>query len=292
VVQAVDIGGLRATQGGGSGLGYERKNGRESLFQMARDTGGELYENFNDLGAAMGQMLERTGVTYVLTIEPPVAPDGAYHDLRVELRHGPRGARVVHRPGYYAPRPFAQRSRYEKMLATAGDVLLGEEGGPVRLAALAVPLAAPPGSGTADVLARIEIDGPSLLHLNQGEDLPIEIYVYAMDAQGRVRDFVAQTLSLELFKVEGRLLESGLRFYGHLELPPGSYKARVLVRNGRTGLHGLKILPLEVPTSAQAPAIPAAFYPDAKGSWLVVREAPRPGRREMSFPARPSQPVP
>jgi VWFA-related protein len=283
VVQAVDIGGLR---GATPSLGYERKGGRESLFQMAHDTGGELYENFNDLGAAMGQMLERTGVTYVLTIEPPVRPDGAWHDLRVELRRGPRGARVVHRPGYYAPVPFAQRSRSEKMLATAGEVLLGAEGGPVRLSAQAVPLPAPPGSGTADVLVRIEIDGPSLLHLHQGEDLPTEIYVYAMDSQGRVRDFVAQTLALDLFKVERRLLESGLRFYGHLELPPGSYKARVLVRNGRTGLHGLKIVPVDVPSTAQAGPLPEGFLPDPASPWLVVREAPRPGRREMPMPAR------
>ncbi|MES1245608.1 MAG: VWA domain-containing protein [Acidobacteriota bacterium] len=290
VVQAVDIGGLRAAQGSSGALGYVNKNGRESLFQMAHDTGGELYENFNDLGAAMGTMLERTGVTYVLTIEPPVAPDGTYHDLRVELKHGPRGARVVHRPGYYAPRPFAQQSRYERMLATAGDVLLGEEGGTVHVNALTalVPTA---GSPTSDVLAMIEIDGPSLLHLNQGEDLPVEVYVYAMDAKNQVRDFVAQTLSLDLFKVERRLLESGLRFYGHLELPPGSYTARVLVRNGRTGMHGLKVVPLTVPSNVQAGPIPDAFYPDAKGP-LVVREAPRPGRREMPLPARAAQPVP
>jgi VWFA-related protein len=295
VVQAVDIGGLR---GGTDSLAYERKNGKESLFQMAHDTGGELYENFNDLGAAMGTMLERTGVTYVLTIEPPVAPDGAYHNLRVELKRGPRGARVVHRPGYYAPKPFAQRSRYEKMLATAGDVLLGEEGGTVRLTALTAALPAGPATGgsakiaTSDVLVMLDVDGPSLLHLNQGEDLPVEIYVYAMDDKGRVRDFVAQTLSLDLFKLERRLLETGLKFYGHLELPPGSYKARVLVRNGRTGLHGLKVLPLEVQPSVQAGMLPAAFYPDAKTSWLIVREAPRPGRRETPLPARPAQPVP
>jgi VWFA-related protein len=290
IVQAVDIGGLR---GSTASLGYERKGGKESLFQMAHDTGGDLYENFNDLGAAMGTMLERTGVTYVLTIEPPVLPDGAYHELRVELKRGPRGARVVHRPGYYAPKPFAQRSRFEKMMATAGEVLLGDEGGPVRLSAVTAPISST--GTTADVLTRIEIDGPSLLHLNQGDDLPVEIYIYALDGQGRVRDFVAQTLSLELFKVERRLLESGLRFYGHLELPPGSYTARVLVRNGRTGLHGLKVIPLEVPPASQAAAAPAAsaaFSVDPKEPWLVVREAPRPGRREVSFPARLTPPVP
>jgi hypothetical protein len=197
---------------------------------------------------------------------------------------------VVHRPGYYAPVPFAQRSRSEKMLATAGQVLLGAEGGPVRLTAQVAPLAPPPGSATADVLVRVEIDGPSLLHLHQGEDLPTEIYVYAMDPKGRVLDFVAQTLSLDLFKVERRLLESGLQFYGHLELPPGSYKARILVRNGRTGLHGLRIVPVEVASSAQAGAVPAGFLPDPASPWLVVREAPRPGRREMPLPPAPMQP--
>jgi hypothetical protein len=135
------------------------------------------------------------------------------------------------------------------------------------------------GNGTTDVLTRIEVDGPSLLHLNQGDDVPIEIYVYAMDGKGQVRDFVAQTLSLDLFKLENRLLESGLRFYGHLELPPGTYTARVLVRNGRTGLHGLKVLPLEVPSTGVAAELPAAFRPDSGGSWLIVREALRPGRR-------------
>jgi VWFA-related protein len=295
VVQAVDIGGLRAAGGSAGSLGYERKGGRESLFQMANDTGGDLYENFNDLGAAMGKMLERTGVTYVLTIEPGTVADGAWHNLRVELKHGPRGARVVHRPGYYSPVPYAQRSRYEKMLATAGEVLLGAEGGPVRLTALAAPASGPPGSTTADVPVRIEIEGSSLLHLHQGEDLPAEIYVYAMDSKGQVRDFLAQTLVLDLFKVESRLLESGLRYYGHLELPPGSYKLRVLVRNGRTGLYGLEIVPVEVPATLQAGALPAAFAPDTTaggGSWLVVREAPRPGRREMPIPQVPSRPQP
>jgi VWFA-related protein len=289
-IQAVDIGGLRGTAAGsgGSALGFERTGGSDSLFQMARDTGGDLYENFNDLSAAMGTMLERTGVTYVLTIQPDQEPDGTYHALRVEPKGLPRGARVVHRPGYYAPKPFALRSPTEKMLHTAGQVLAGVEGGLVRTSALAVPL---PGTGaSADVPVVIEIDGPSLLHLHKGDDVPVEIYVYAMDEKGKVGDYIAQTLSLDLPKVEAKLLQAGLKFYGHLELPPGSYKARVLVRNGRSGAHGLRVLPLEVPASAQAgpagPILLPPFFPETKGQWLVLREAPRSGRREVPVPFR------
>ncbi|HWN43361.1 MAG TPA: VWA domain-containing protein [Thermoanaerobaculia bacterium] len=284
-VQAVDIAGLRGTSGSQGALGYERKGGRESLFQMARDTGGELYENFNDLSAAMGKMLERTGVTYVLTIQPETPPDGTYHALKVELRGLPRGARVVHRPGYFAPKPFAQRTRMEKMLLTAGQVLAGEEGGQVRASVMTAAI--PGGDGTADVPVVVEIDGRSLLHLHQGNDLPAEIYVYAVDAKGHVGDYIAQTLTLDMFKVEAKLLQAGLKFYGHLELPPGSYTARVLVRNGRTGFHGLRVVPLEVPSFAGAgPVLLPPFFPEAKGEWLVAREAQRPGRRELPMPFR------
>jgi VWFA-related protein len=286
MIQAVDIGGLRAAAGGGGDLGVERKGGRESLFQLAHDTGGDLYENFNDLSAAMGKMLERTGVTYVLTIQPEAAPDGMYHPLRVELKGAPRGARVVHRPGWFAPRPFAQRSRYEKMLTTAGQVLVGQEGGTIRASMLAAPM---PSSeeGQADVPLVVEVEGAGLLNNQQGTDLPAEIYIYAMDAKGSVRDYIAQTLVLDLGKVEGTLRQGGLKFYGHLELPPGSYKARVLVRNGRTGEYGLKVVPIEVPEMTQAgPMLLPPFFPEPQGQWLLTREAPRPDRRDVPLPFR------
>jgi VWFA-related protein len=89
-VQAVNIG----------GLGF----GRDSLVLLSRETGGELYTNSRDIGRLLGEMAERTAVTYVLSfqIDNPVA-DGAYHELEVRLTRGPSGARLVHRTGYYAP---------------------------------------------------------------------------------------------------------------------------------------------------------------------------------------------
>ncbi|HET9228397.1 MAG TPA: VWA domain-containing protein [Thermoanaerobaculia bacterium] len=281
VVQSVDIGGLRGAAAGTNALGFERTGGRDSLFQMARDTGGDLYENFNDLSSAMGKMLERTGVTYVLTIQPEQLPDGTYHTLKVEPKGLPKGTRLVHRPGYYAPKPFDQRSPTEKMLLTAGQVLAGDEGGLVQTSVLTATL--PRDGETADVAVMIEVEGPSLLHLHKGDDVPVEIYLYAVDAKGKVGDYIAQTLSLDLRKVDARLLGAGLKYYGHLELPPGKYTARVLVRNGRSGAYGLKVVPIEVPavSVAQVPSFPAP-----QGPWLLIREAPRPGRREVQIPFR------
>jgi VWFA-related protein len=277
-IQAVDIGGLRGTgdvQGGAAG------RGKDALLQMAKGTGGELYENFNDLSAAMGKMLERTSVTYVLAVQPDTPKsDGTYHKLRVELKNGKSG-RVSFRPGYYAPQATAQQNPMEKLFSTASEMMNGEESGSVSAAVMAAPFRVP-GSESAYVPVVIEVDGPSLIAGKQGTTLPTEIFVYAMDQNGSVQDYLTQTLGLDMAKVEGTLRQSGLKFFGHLELPPGKYSIRTLVRNGNTGNYGLRILPVEVSAATEAgPVLLPPFFPEAPGKWLMIREQ---GREAKNVP--------
>ena len=83
-----------------AGLGW----GRDSLLMMAADTGGQLFTNSNDVGVLVREMEATTRVTYLLTFTPrALEHDGGYHRLEVEVAGLPRGARVVHRPGYYGP---------------------------------------------------------------------------------------------------------------------------------------------------------------------------------------------
>lgn len=292
-VEAVDIGGVRASA---DDLRAARSQGADGLFIMANSTGGELYQNFNDLGAAMEKMLDRTSVTYVLSFQPDVKHDGQYHKLRVELKNA-QGARVVYRPGYYAPKPYGQRSAMEKLLQTAGEVVSGQEGGPVGLAVLAAPFKVPGDKAYVPVV--VEIDGTTLLAGQQGTDLPAEIYVYAMDAQGAVQDFFTQTMRFDLVKVGEVIRKTGIKVFGDLDLAPGAYSVRVLVRNGQTGAAGMRVASLEVPAFAQgAPVLLPPFFPEPAGRWLMAREVkvqqdkvPYPflSRREPYIPA--SRPV-
>jgi VWFA-related protein len=280
VIQTVDIGGLRERGGAES----QWSGGRDSLFAIADGTGGELYENFNDLSAAMGQMLKRTSVTYVLAFQPEgLKRDGSYHRLRVELKGAPKGTRVVHRPGYYAPRPFGQQSGTEKMLQTAQQVISGEKSG-IPVSVLAAPF--PGAGGQAYVPVLLEVAGPALLAGQPaGQPLPAEIYVYAMDMEGAVKDFVSQTVGLDLAKVEPALRQSGLKFFGHLDLGPGDYSLRVLVRNGATGASGLEVATVHVPAfTAADPVLLPAFFPEPAGKWLIVREAVKEGDPQVPYP--------
>jgi VWFA-related protein len=284
VIQAVDIGGLRAQ--GDAGL--VRRSGEGSLFAMAHDTGGEMYRNFNDLGAAMGQLLHKTSLTYVLTFQPDgVRPDGSYHQLRVALRNVPaaKGAQLSYRPGYYAPRPYRQQSAGERQQAAAEAVVGGGDSGVLRTAVLAVPLRSPGAGGNAYVPVVIETDGASLLNGNPGETLALEVYAYAIDSSGAIQDFFGQALRFELDKVIPLLDRAGLKFFGHLDLPPGEYNVRVLVRNAANGDYGLRNQPLVVPGfDHPAPVLLPPFFPERPERWLMVHQTQRGGQQEAPYP--------
>ncbi|HEX5758042.1 MAG TPA: VWA domain-containing protein [Thermoanaerobaculia bacterium] len=295
VVQAVDIGGARTTGAEAAtelaGDTAARGDGRDALLTMARDTGGELFQNANDLSAAMARMLERTSVTYLLSFQPEaLAQDGAFHPLKVRLKGGPRGARVSHRAGYYAPNPMRVAQPLEQRLVTASEILGSEEGGSLPVSALAVPLAGSGGKAVVPLL--LEVDGPALLAGHVGRALGVEIYAYALGAGGAVEGFLTQRLDLDLDKVEDELRAGGLRFYGELELPPGAYSVRLLVKNAQMGgATALRSLPVEVPAAAGAsdgpapgPVVSAPLFVAAGGGWLLARQAPREGAPPRDYP--------
>ncbi|MGH9465069.1 MAG: VWA domain-containing protein, partial [Thermoanaerobaculia bacterium] len=182
-IQAIDTAGLQGSEA------VEREAyGEDGLFVMADATGGEFLRNFNDLTVAMGEVLERTSVTYLLTFEPgELATDGKYHEIKVRLVGDDRGARLVSRPGYYAPLPFAAQGAIERRLSAAELVLGGEPGGEV--VATLLTAAFPMAGGTSYVPALLEVGGASLLAGFKGDRLPAEIYGYAIAADGTVADF-------------------------------------------------------------------------------------------------------
>ncbi|HYL06583.1 MAG TPA: VWA domain-containing protein [Thermoanaerobaculia bacterium] len=282
IIQAVDIGGLRA-QGD---QGPTRPSGEGALFTMAHDTGGELYRNFNDLAAAMNQVLKKTSITYVISFQPDeIRHDGAYHKLRVELKNGPatKGAQVFFRPGYYAPKPYKQQTASERTFSAAENVIGGGDSGALGMAVLAAPFRV--AGDKAYVPVVIETDGASLLAGTSGDALPAEIYAYAISSSGTIQDFFTQSLRFDLAKVAPALRQGGIKFYGHLDLPPGEYNVRVLVRNGGTGAYGLRSQPLVVPAFAETAAVLLPpFFPEAPGHWLMVRESGRGEQQSAPYP--------
>lgn len=290
VIEAVDIGGLRTGQSTESGRWAsqtQRANGDATLFLMAHDTGGELFERYNDLGQAMQQMLDRTSEIYLLTFTPAhLKPDGSYHRIRVKLVGGPSGARVVARPGYYAPKPYLAMNAVERRLVNASLIVGGKEEGTLPVSILAAPFPLRGVDHRAYVPVLIEMKGRPLLSGVTQPDAIIQIYAYALDPEGQIDDYRVQELRVNLKKMGKAVDQMGLKFFGHLDLAPGRYSIRVLVRNAETGALALKAVPLNVPAFAEpAPVLLRPMFPEKPGKWLIVREVPKnQADRKVSYP--------
>jgi len=159
---------------------------------------------------------------------------------------------------------------------TAALLMSGQEGGTIPVAALALPL---PGPGErARVAVLLEIDGAEAMAGQPGDLLRLEICLYAVttdaSGSGRVAASRMDTVEIDLARLGSDLERSGLKYAGELELPPGDYALRALVRNAATGEVGLRMLALPVPDTRQSEALLLPpLLPEPADAWLVARGA-------------------
>ena len=253
-----------------SGRGFDAQD----LFYMANETGGQLYENFNDVKSATALLVSRTSLTYVLTIRPGELPaDGRLHRLEVRLKEpAGRRTRVLHRTGYHAPKPESRRSPLERQLDTV-DLLLGNEeieGLDARLRAGTLP----PAGGLVPVPVVVEVPAGALLAGGAAGQLDLELQLYALDERDGVQDLWLRSLRLDLDAVGETLARGGVRVLAGLALPPGEYRLRALVRDPASGRVSLSTTPLTVAPDGGGllPLDPVVI--DRSGDWLELVALP------------------
>lgn len=279
VVQAVDIGGLRA---GGDLQAVAHSPGEDTLFFFANETGGELFKDANDLNAQMAQALRRSELTYLVSVRPRLGKaDGEFRRLRVEIDGLPRGARVVHRKGYYVPRPFPELDPLERDLLAADAIASAVPRDELGLNVLAAPFRS--GGDRAYVPVILEVDGDSLFPDSEGERVELELYAYASNPEGEMVSFFDRSVG-----IEGRpevLRKAGFKYYGHLELAAGSHLVRVLVRDLASGRVGLTTQRVDVPDFEDEPRVLLApFFFDAPERWVLAKEAAAEGQSSVIYP--------
>ena len=276
LIQAVDIAGLRvgtSVDGQINNVTNTRlSDSQDAMFYVADGTGGNLFENANNLGEQLEGVLEQSSLTYVLSFYPSkLKADGEFHKLKVKAVDLPRSTRVSHRAGYYAPRAFSDLHPMEKALLASEAIAAAAPKSDIELNMLAAPFRASPDLGYVPVI--LEVDGRSLLAGQPTDLLRLELYVYATNGQGEMRDFVTQVVSFDLSKTRTTLYETGIKYYSHLDLTPDDYLLRVLVRNSDTGHTAVVSQKLTVPDFKHAlPEVLPPFFIEPSNRWFMVRE--------------------
>jgi VWFA-related protein len=280
VIQAVDISGLRADRPAEM---RGAQMGQDALFWVANETGGSLYREANDLSSQLEKVLTGTSVTYLLTFSPKgIAYDGAYHQIKVKTQT-PRGIRTSFRDGFYAPRPFTELHPMEKSLLASDAIASAEVRSDLDIDVLTAPFRA--SEELAYVPVIIEVPGQALLEGHDDDLMSVEFYGYVTNAAGEMRDFFTQMVSLDVSQDRGGFGRTGLKYYGHMDLPAGEFLIRVLVRNAQTGRTGVEVVPLTIPQYAVGdPILLPPFFPDLPASWHLARETESQFQRSVIYP--------
>jgi len=275
VVHAVDLSGLSA-RGDGRFAGREpqRGTGHESLARIAEVSGGRLFKNTNDVGQALDEVLELSRHYYLLAFEPArVKGPGSFHKLEVKLKDK-KGRRVSHRRGYFERQPFAKRSPMQRRFEAAEIIAKGVTGGELGFRAMAIPYRT---DGDRTLLPVVlEFDAASLLADVTGDQLRLEIYGYALGADGSVEDLIAFFSTLDVAGARDRIEEHGMQCHAFFSLRPGPHELRFLVRDAERGRSGSRWLSVTVPEfkPGEVQLSPPIFMDESEG-WLVLKAESR-----------------
>jgi VWFA-related protein len=261
VLHAVDIGGVRVQNDLEVG---SKINSNDALFLLSNPTGGAVFRNSNDLDNDLHRMLRQQEVVYILGFQSSATNPGKFHVLKVRL-HGVGGAQLFHRAGYYEA---GAEDSLERTLTTAEIVLNDIPQPEVGVAALAAPF--PTREKNAQVPVILEINGADLVKDLKTNDINIQIYLYAFDEDGLVRDRMFQRVALNLGKVGDKLRASGIKYYSTLSLPEGAYSIKSLVRVVETEKKGYARVDVVVPPTNDVAVLPPFFF-EEPGKWLMVK---------------------
>ena len=269
-LHAIDVQGI---PGPFDGRGFDA----DSLFYMANETGGQLLENFNRIHEATALLTKRTSLTYVLTIRPDdVVADGQLHRLDVRLREGGGWrTRVLHRTGYYAPEPDADKNPLERRM-DAAELLLGRD----EIDALGVRLRAgtlPAAEGLVPVPVVVEVPLAELVADRSRKRVELEAQVYAVDSTDTVQDLWVRTVHLDLASLRKGERREGVRLLAGLAVPPGEYRLRTLVSDVKGERASLTTTPLTVPADGGGLLPHDPVVVDRSAAWLRLVGLPAAG---------------
>src|SRR5256885_8614821 len=139
----------------------------------------------------------------------------------------------------------------------------------VRIAAL---VAALPGKSNGQVPVIVEINGQDLVKGAKSNSVTADLYVYAFDDEGVVRDRVCQRLSVDTVNTRQQLESAGVKYYATLSLPAGRYAIKSLVRLPESERKGFVRTDVVVPGTDDVTVLPPLFI-DRPGQWLLVKGA-------------------
>jgi VWFA-related protein len=259
----------------------------EGSQSVAADTGGLSFRNPNNLAGGM-ERIEREQRDYYLIgySSTNTRRDGKFRRIRLEVKRP--GLTVRARKGYYAPRDEKPAPEEPKGLdprvreALDSPYMMG--GIPIRMASYVF---GPAASGKATVLLVAEVDPDSLAPREPEKRLEstLESYLVVAARDSSLSVPVEKEIRLDVPSAAlTRLRRSWVPIFRNVELPAGTYQARLLLKDEHSGRLGTVRHEFEVPAPDTFRMSTAILTDSLQGDAKTASARPVPLARR-SFPS-------
>lgn len=228
----------------------------QSMYQLADDTGGKAFVNRNDIDVAMAASVADGSAYYSLAYYPE-NKNWDERFRRIEVKVNRAGVKVRSRRGYYArlpetKRPPASSTDAKKEAKRAEQEVWNALADPLPATGVLFQAQVPPPAPAAhaQVVAdfRVDADTVEFEPTTEGrQHCDVEFVAAAISPEGRSAAMAGRNLKCE-FSAEtyGRVRQDGLRLQLALNITPGTYRLRLVVRDNLTGEIGSMDVPLEL----------------------------------------------
>jgi hypothetical protein len=258
--------------GGGEHLG---------LSTVANATGGVSVVNTNNFEAGMEKILARSQGYYLLAYTPSENFDRKWHKIEVKARRS--GTRVYSHAGYVAREEqpaAAPRTKEEEIASTAMSPLARRD---IDVTPNVTMKLMPTNKAAIDVHMLIDA---SNLHFSQSAgkyQTALDVVGFLFDEYGRRKGGLSQTINLDLAPdAYKQTLAEGLPYSATLELPPGYYQIRCVVRESNSGSLGTFSKYVEIPDLTKGRIAMSSVFLFAVDSAPGAKPAPLLANRRLT----------
>ncbi len=188
------------------------------------------------------------------------------------------GRAVADEPMSVPPSTLETRALGALEMRTAALLLSDQQGGGL---AGAVSWTMVPSDGAVDVSEDagrvhlvVDLDGGSLVRDPAPGRLSVGLYGYVLTVRGAVVAHLAEGVVVDDAATVHAIRAGGLKLLSRIDLPPGSYVLRLLVREHEQDLLMLRSVDVRVPAAGAAEAqVFPPLVPEDAGDWVIARRA-------------------
>jgi VWFA-related protein len=209
---------------------------QETLVSMAEDTGGRAFFDSNAFGKVFDRVIEDTSAYYILGYSSTnPARDGKYRRIRVGLRR--TDVKLEYRAGYYAGRDFAHSTRDDREQQLEDQ--LSQDLSATDLSTYVTTGYFRVGENRFFVPVSVVVPGYQvpLAHTTDKRKATLDVLGVVRDARKRPVARIRDTMKLAA-DASTDLSHKTVQYESGVELPPGTYRLKVVVRENIDGTFG------------------------------------------------------